>query len=582
MNMIRQTSLLVIVVLLLLSVTLFAQQAVNSSGGNAGAGSDQAFFSFGQTVYLTHSSSSGSASEGVQQVDCPRLTASDTATCHQLAIIQISADQQGGIWSMRSGIGSSVDTSGLVTAGTVTGLDDAIDTVVYSLNGCIETFLLRVFAPPKVNAINGGPYCDGVLGHLYETGGKAVSWNWAFPSGFASSRKSPVVSPVIPGDYTVEVTDIYGCTNRDTTTVCVSQVASSCEPMIELALGANGTASFDPASLLTGLGVQPCVATGVAPEGIVAFSCDDTGGQGITYVISDSLGCEETCTTTVMVIDTTSPVEACEAMQDLVLVWEGTQVSPSALAEGSDDNCGSGNLEFSFSQDFSTPSLTLNCKEKIDGPLAVEVYMKDASGNVTSCEITLGYAADSEDCDCQGEVLVLDGQISPSDYKAKQTITSGGTVSSGATVLYKAEQRITLTPGFVAEPGSVFGARIDKCDNTPTLLAESLMSEVPGADVTSREGTEIGNAEGAFGSTVNPNPFRGVFRLELELPEASVVRVQLHQMGSGRIIELLDDAPRSAGTHELLIDGSRLLPGVYVLTIEAGSQGQTHKVVKVQ
>ena len=570
MKQIISTTSLLCALLLLCSGAVSAQQSVNSSGGDSESSTGRAFISFGQTVYLTHSGASGSASEGVQQVDCPRLTASDTATCHETTVLQMTADQDGGTWSVRSGIGSTIDTAGLMTAGTITGFDDAIDTVVYSLNGCEVEHLVRVYGPPKVNAINGGPYCNGDLGHLYETGGQAVSWSWVFPAGFASSRKNPAVSPVVPGAYTVEVTDKYGCTSRDTTTVCVSQVGASCESVVELALGPDGTASFDPSSLLTGFAQQPCVSAGVAPQGMATFTCADIGGQGTSFVVADSLGCEETCTTTIVVKDTSRPVEACEAIQDLVLVWEGTEVIPASLADGSDDNCGAGNLEFSFFSDFKKSSLTLNCREKLLGPFDVDVFMRDESGNVSMCTVTVGYVLGPEECDCDAEALVLDGAITPFDYRVKQTITSAGMVAASDTVLFKAEQSITLRPGFVAVAGSFFGARIDSCTTDPPPVSDSR-----DASESTLNATEVT-------STVYPNPFRGVFRLEVDLPEASTMSVQLHHLGSTRLIGLLDEATRQAGHHELSIDGSRLAPGVYVLTVQACGQQQTHKVVKVQ
>lgn len=59
-----------IFILLLFSsftLTAFAQQSVNASGGNAGGIGGSASYSIGQIVYKTYSGSNGSEAQGVQQ-----------------------------------------------------------------------------------------------------------------------------------------------------------------------------------------------------------------------------------------------------------------------------------------------------------------------------------------------------------------------------------------------------------------------------------------------------------------------------------------------------------------------------------
>ena len=554
--------------LLLSATALRAQQALPASGGQAGMTS----ISMGQTVYLTHTGG-GTASEGVLQVDCPAVESPDSGGCYAIPMAQMVPEEAGGTWAIVSTIGTTVDTTGVVIPGLNTGTSNDPDTVLYLLNGCTTEVVIEVFPAPVVNAVNGGPYCNGELGHVYEIGGDAVSWQWAFPGGFSSTKKYASVSPASPGDYIVVATDANGCTNSDTTTICVSQVAKNCETAVDVYLGPSGTASFDPNTLLGGGSVSECSIAGVAPQGVVSLSCDDIGGQGPAFTVSDLLGCEETCTTTVVVKDTTSPMDACEAIQEIVLVWEGTQVFPSNLGSGSDDNCGASNLEFSFSSDFSDPSRTLNCADEMAGPVDLEVFMRDASGNVSSCMVSVGYTPDSEDCDCTGDQLTLnDAPVPAADYKASQTITSAGTVASGDTVLYKAVQSITLTTGFKAEPGSSFSARIDECR---TDSSSPLATDMRAGTVLAVEPSEI------LRSTVSPNPFRDVFTLDLHLTAEAPVSLTLHSLDGRTVRQMLRSEAMSVGPHRLTIDASRLPGGVYVLRTEAGMQTVTHQVVKI-
>jgi len=553
--------------LLLSATALRAQQAVTPSGGQA----ELTSICVGQTVYRAHTGNGGTASEGVLQAVCPGVTAPDTIGCPGASLTQMVPDDAGGVWSVVSGIGTTVDSTGVVTLGLNTETINDLDTVLYMLNGCTTKVVISIYPVPVVKAVNGGPYCSGELGHVYEIGGSAVSWQWSFPGGFSSSKKYAAVSPASAGDYIVVATSANGCTNSDTTTVCVSQVANNCETSVDVFLNADGQASFDPSTLLGGVSAGECNIAGVAPQGVVALSCDNLAGQGPAFTVSDSLGCEEACTTTVIVKDTIRPVEGCEAMQEMVLVWEGTQLFPTPLAEGSDDNCGASNLEFSFSADFSTDrSRVFNCTEKVVGPVELEVFMRDASGNISSCMVSVGYTPDSEDCACTADNLTLnDNPVSPADYKASQTITSSGTVASGDTVLYKAVQTITLQPGFTAEAGSSFRARTDDCRTGPS--ATDLRADTPSDPESS----------GALRSTAFPNPFRDVFTLELHLPDEAPVSLTLHSLDGRTVRQMLRSEAMSVGPHRLTIDASRLPGGVYVLRAEAGTQTVMHKVVKI-
>lgn len=551
---------------IILGVDLIAQQSHHVSGFDAGATS----ISIGQTVYVLHSGTSGSATEGVQQIVCPEVSAPDTSGCPLDTLSQMVAQEQGGIWQMISSIGSTIDTAGRVTLGLNTTTEDDIDTVHYLLYGCTTEVLIVVHPYPTVNAINGGPYCAGDLGHLYETGGDGVSWLWMFPSGFSSQKKNPAVGPVVAGEYVVEVTDANGCVDRDTTTVCVSNLEQVCQSTVDVYLNADGEANFDPISLLGGTGQSPCSLGGVSPDGLESFSCSDVGRTDILYTITDSIGCSEGCTTLVMIKDTIPPTPGCSSGDPLVLVWEGTQLMPSSLAGSTADNCG-GELEYSFSNNFSTSSLTLTCSDKLRGAnMAVHVFIRDDEGNVADCSVTLGYAPESEDCNCQGDVLTFGGSVTSADYKAKQTISSNGMIAVGDTVLFKAEQSITLTAGFLAAAGSFFGARIDSCSLTTPDFAEG------------RDNAESRLPADLFSTLVYPNPFRNVVSLNLELPERASVSMTLHNSQGQLFKQLLSRESLSAGYHKLDIDGSHLPTGVYVLRIQADQKTATHRIVKIQ
>ena len=63
-------------------------------------------------------------------------------------------------------------------------------------------------------------------------------------------------------------------------------------------------------------------------------------------------------------------------------------------------------------------------------------------------------------------------------YEVSETIAATNIISSGANVSYDAGKSITLSPGFVANSGSVFKAYIDGCGNL-RVAADRQMKELP-------------------------------------------------------------------------------------------------------
>ncbi len=87
--------------------------------------------------------------------------------------------------------------------------------------------------------------------------------------------------------------------------------------------------------------------------------------------------------------------------------------------------------------------------------------------------------------------------------------------------------------------------------------------------------------------TLGPNPFRsGGVRLELVLPEASPVRLTIHDVTGRRVAEL-STGDRPAGRHAVTWTGRTdaggpAAPGVYFVRLEAASGTLTRKLVRVR
>lgn len=118
---------------------------------------------------------------------------------------------------------------------------------------------------------------------------------------------------------------------------------------------------------------------------------------------------------------------------------------------------------------------------------------------------------------------------------------------------YTSAQAIELRPGFTAQAGSVFSARI-----------------------------QVEALDGALEVQAYPNPFGTSVRIEYVLPASARVRHSLTDM-QGRVVhqeELGEQQP--AGRHSVEVSGVGLNAGTYLYRIDAGDKHQTLRLLKNQ
>lgn len=376
------------------------------------------------------------------------------------------------------------------------------------------------------------------------------------------------------------VTNIHGCTTSDTTTVCVGNPEAVCADGIDVFLNQGGTTTLLPSQANGGSLSGNCSELNSLTLSHSLFTCADQGQQPVTLTVKDNAGCESSCTLTVSVQDTTPPDAACESLENLVLVWAGTEVYPSAMATQTDDNCGQGGLQYSFSPDFSSPSMTIGCREQLQGMIEMTVYVRDAAGNTSMCLVDqlVPPHPESETCDCDSEHLELGDQIPADDYKASGTIVSSGQVASGDTVMLKAAELITLQPGFKAVAGSYFAARIDSCGavtESEGVSQQEISPESRAEETLEQKDITITNLE------TWPNPFSDQLTVSFELTKSASIDLFLSTMHGGPASMLLSGVQMAEGNHQLTVNGSRLPAGVYVLTLKAGDETEIARVLKI-
>ena len=85
----------------------------------------------------------------------------------------------------------------------------------------------------------------------------------------------------------------------------------------------------------------------------------------------------------------------------------------------------------------------------------------------------------------------------------------------------------------------------------------------------------------SFGVRVSPNPARGAATVQVSVPEAGVVRVEVYD-ALGRRVALLHDGALGAGTHAFRLSPEALPAGVYVVRASAGAVAVSRRVTVVR
>ena len=156
------------------------------------------------------------------------------------------------------------------------------------------------------------------------------------------------------------------------------------------------------------------------------------------------------------------------------------------------------------------------------------------------------------------------------------------TIPSGATSEYVAHNRITLRPGFHAQSGSKFVARIEpctnSCNNSQSLVVEQNLEEYE---------SEVSNlSREAFEETISteplvesraaklyqnaPNPTNGQTAVGYYLPEsAGSAWLRIINM-NGATVKTMDISATGEGT--VIVDTNTLSPGIYFYSLMIGGK----------
>ncbi len=153
--------------------------------------------------------------------------------------------------------------------------------------------------------------------------------------------------------------------------------------------------------------------------------------------------------------------------------------------------------------------------------------------------------------------------------RANQTVNASNLVASGANATYEAGQTINLIPGFEAEEGSDFTARIGL--SSPDASTSGLRTASGDRDVNYYDKL-----------AVYPNPNTGQFQLDIDLDEKDLAspalwQVEIHQPGGGILYS--KELPSAA---KFDVNISYAPKGQYLVLLREGASLRVSKVMIVQ
>jgi hypothetical protein len=153
------------------------------------------------------------------------------------------------------------------------------------------------------------------------------------------------------------------------------------------------------------------------------------------------------------------------------------------------------------------------------------------------------------------------------NYRSQTTIVSTASFVDGVAVVYQAEDGVTLQPGFHAQSGVTFTARIQNCVNTA----------IAGPALPTRDTKMQRN----FQANVSPTTTTDASTLHLELEDNSAVSADLFDLNGRPLRTLMPRSNLPQGAHRIPVDCSDLPAGMYRVRVQTTQGVQVLALIKL-
>ncbi|MEM6966726.1 MAG: T9SS type A sorting domain-containing protein, partial [Bacteroidota bacterium] len=264
------------------------------------------------------------------------------------------------------------------TTASISNLSPGTYTVTVSdSNGCesIETvevvqFGCALMATAAITNASCADVANGVATLTAMGGNLPISYNWS------NGGTTATESDLLPGVYTVTITDGGNCTWIETIEIGVTDVTAptAIGQDITVSLGTNGTATITPMMIDDG-STDECSMVNLSVD-ISSFDCSNVGVNPVMLTVTDAANNQSTTTVSVTVIDDTPPTIVCPT--DIVVDACTSIVTYGAPIVA--DNCGAVTFDISGPLTGSTFPF---------GETTITITATDDSGNETTCDFVI-------------------------------------------------------------------------------------------------------------------------------------------------------------------------------------------------
>lgn len=181
--------------------------------------------------------------------------------------------------------------------------------------------------------------------------------------------------------------------------------------------------------------------------------------------------------------------------------------------------------------------------------------------------------------------------------QAISTLTGGGSscnptiAASGTTVYFAARDKVLLEPGFKALSGSNFVAYLEPCSSTRWFKTPGLIMSDPERGIKTGTTSSSSATEASAMAkepnnitqdvTVAPNPFTASFTLSINSKNNVRAMVTVYNAAGAKVLQQ-PGVNLIKGLNTLLLNGSNLASGVYMVEVNFGDSKIVKKIIKAK
>ena len=197
-------------------------------------------------------------------------------------------------------------------------------------------------------------------------------------------------------------------------------------------------------------------------------------------------------------------------------------------------------------------------------------------------------------CDCNDnnpndeDLAVNENPIAADTYEANVSLNSAGTIltQTSFTAFYAGET-IYLNPGFVAESGSDFLAKIQDCEGVPSSFQIPTEENVfiENEDIDKNQNIDFLNNPSNINSielAIIPNPLENKTTIYYNVPQAEEVNLSIIDTRGIVHQQIIKNSIHDAGQFEKPIDASNLSNGVYIVLLKVGNSIVSKRMIIIK